>query len=345
MVRAPFLGIGLSLALVGACKDPVDQAAKKRIFSAEDPPQAVAAAQERLPPENVADSVGLTRRVLGMGAAETTERIGAHTYRATISWEWTTAGAPNVRLRETRELLAGPGGLSGDFHAKLSNDRNLGLEVMRVGGRVFARSTYGQDGASKFRERRRDRGMAERMREEAFGAVHDFDSLFRGRLKLTAQGTATVESRTAWKYAVSLAEATPALESNLPAPQVPKRGLDETTARRLGFLELRAPRTLQGELYVDQETSVVIRSKLDGRIGVSSDGGVAELRLVVDATMSHIGVTPTLKVPVDFLPDEDKPLGIAAALKRFGVERTGADGGTRAGAPTTDEPQDEVDDR
>ena len=38
-----------------ACTDPVDKAAKARIFSPEDPPKVVASAAEKLPPEDVAD--------------------------------------------------------------------------------------------------------------------------------------------------------------------------------------------------------------------------------------------------------------------------------------------------
>ena len=60
----------IALVLASACKDPVDQAAKKRIFSPEDPPQAVAAASQKLPPEEAADSVAISRRIFGMGAAD-----------------------------------------------------------------------------------------------------------------------------------------------------------------------------------------------------------------------------------------------------------------------------------
>lgn len=319
-----------------ACSDPVDKAAKARIFSPEDPPQAVAAASEKLPPQDVADKPAVARRVLGMSAAEATERIGAHRYGATVQWEWSTplpnGKTKNVRLKETRELLAGSGGMSGDFFAKLSNTNDMGLEVMRVGGKVYARSTYGKAGAGRFRQRLRDRGMAERMRDEAFGAVRDFDQLFRGRLKLTAQGTSSFEGRTAWKYVVSLADAAPEASTGLPPLLEPKGGVDDTTTRRRAFYDGRTPRTLQGEIYVDAESSVVLKTHLDGRMAVASDGGAeAELRLALDSTMSDIGKDPRLEVPKDFLPDEDKPEGIAAALKRFGIERAGVDGGVAAG--------------
>lgn len=328
-----------ALLALAACQDPVDKAAKKRIFSPEDPPQAVAAASQKLPPEEVAARAEIARRVLGMGAAETTERIGAHTLNATISWEWTAVGK-NVRLKESRELLAGPGGVGGDFFARLTNDHDQGLEVIRVDNKVFARTTYGKDGAGRYRQRLRDRGMAERIREEAFGGIRDFDGLFRGRLVLAEQGTVSFEGRTAWRYAVSLGPQAPDAPSKLPPVQAPKNGVDATTRLRQRFFEGRQPTALQGEVLVDAQTSVVLKARLDGRIGVAADGGDgADLRLVLEQAMSGIGKAPVIKAPDDALPDEDKPLGIAAALERFGVKRT-ADGGVPA--PKADELPDEV---
>jgi hypothetical protein len=354
--RLPFIAAALGLL---ACTDAVDRAAKRRIFSPEDPPQAVAAATQKLPPEEAADNPAIARRILGMGAAETTQRIGPHHASAFITYEW-SAGGKTVRLKESRELIAGQGGVGGDFLAKLFNANDMGLEVTRVKGQVFARSTYGKQGAGRFRERKRDRGMAERMREEVFGAVRDFDAIFRGRLKLTAQGTSSYEGRTAWKYSVELSPKGEEVPSRLPGLLVPKGGVDETTGRRLAFYRNRQPKTLQGELLVDGATSVVLRAKLDGRLTVASgssagaeaDGGAkgagdgveAELRLVLDATLADVGKTPTVVVPDDYLPDEDKPPGIAAALERFGIERAIPDGGVPApkktGAPD-DGPDDD----
>ena len=337
--------IALCLALA-ACTDAVDKAAKKRIFSPEDPPQAVAAASQKLPPEDVADSPEIARRVLGMGAAEATERIGAHQFTATVSYEWTSPGSKNVLLKETRTLLAGSGGVSGDFHATLENSRDQGLEVLRIQNQVYAKSRYG-----KFRQRLRDRGIAERVREEMYGAIKDFDTLFLGRLKLTANGTATVEGRTAWKYQVSLSEPLPRKVLKLPPPVTAKGGPDETTQRRLAFYEVRSPRTLQGEVLVDALTSVVLKTRLDGRLGVKRDGKAlgdggqvpateAELRLVLDSALQQIGKEPALKVPADFLPDQDKPEGIAATLERFGIPRAGLDGGAGGSSDVVPDEED-----
>lgn len=321
-------------AALAACTDPVDKAAKARIFSPEDPPQAIAAASQKLPPEDVAEKPEVARRVLGMSAAEATERIGPHKFTAKITFEWSGTGK-NTRLIEDRTLVAGPGGVSGDFFATQNNSTDQGFEVLRVHGDVYARSRYG-----KYRERKRDRGMAERVRNETYGAIRDFDALFRGRLKLTAAGTETVAGRTAWKYTVSLGP--PLKDDARPLPPLPvaKNGPDGTTQRRQTFYDSREPRVLQGAVWVDAETSVVLQTNLDGRLGVAADAGTADLWLVLKSSLGDIGVDPHLKAPAEFLPDQDKPLGIAAALERFGVPRAGADGGT-VGTGTGEAPAEE----
>ena len=329
------------VAAAGACKDPVDAQAKKRIFSPEDPPKVVASAAEKLKPEEVATNPRVARRILSMEAAEVTERLGPHSYKATVSYEWTGApGAANNKLTETRTFRAGPGGVAGDFHGVLENNRDQGLEVMRVGGQVFARSRYGS-----FRQRLRDRGMAERSRAELTGAIRDVDALFQGRLHLASQGTVTYEGRTAWRYDVTLGpegDDTGVTPPARPALAESKGGRDDTTRRRLAFFEHRTPQSLSGEVLVDATTSVVLKARLDGRIAVPANksAGAAEVRIVLESALSDIGVDPRLVPPENFLPDEDKPQGIADALDRFGIPRNKPDAGTPPGA-APDEPAEE----
>jgi hypothetical protein len=329
-----------ALALfAGACTDPVDKAAKARIFSPEDPPKVVASAAEKLPPQDVADNPYIARRILGMEAAEVTERLGPHSYKATVTYEWTTKDAPPVKLSETRTLRAGPGGVSGDFHGLVENSRDQGLEVLRVEGKVYARNRYGT-----FRQRLRDRGMGERTRAELTGALRDVDALFQGRMQLVPQGTVTHEGRTAWKYEVKLGPPSEPANAprNLPSLLEPKGGRDETTRRRMAFFEHRVPKTLVGQVLVDADTSVVLKARLDGTLSVPSEKTpeAADLRMSLESAVTEIGQDPKLKPPEDFLPDADKPEGIADALDRFGIERKkGTDGGVPSAAEP--EPEDE----
>jgi hypothetical protein len=330
----------LSAALSTACSDPVDKAAKQRIFSPEDPPQVISAAKEKLPPEEVAETAKVARRVLGMDAAEVVERLGPHAFSAEVTFEWVGPSYP-VRLTETRRIVADKGGVGGDFLAVVENSRDQGLEVVRVDGKVYARSRYG-----KFRQRLRDRGMAERTRSELQGVLRDVDTLFNRRMALTPQGTETVEGRTAWKYGVSLAPQAPEAEpaaAELPAVLEPKGGRDATTRRRMRFLEQREPVALEGEVWVDQATSVVLKSRLDGRLRMAEQkekeaappDAPSELRVQVRSAVADIGKAPALEAPKEFLPDADKPQGITDALDRFGVPRESqrSDGGTPAPAP------------
>ncbi len=173
-----------------------------------------------------------------------------------------------------------------------------------------------------------------------FGALHDVDDLFLGRMKLAPQGTVGYENRTAWKYEVSLGPPAAAKPpSRLPPLAVPRQGFDDTTLRRQTFFEKREPRLLQGDVWVDAKTSVVLKSHLDGRLTVAGPSGEASLRLTLDAALADIGKDPGLKAPTEFLPDQDKPLGIAAALDRFGIPHgEKRDAGTAEEAPD-DEPQ------
>jgi hypothetical protein len=331
--------VALALTAATACTDPVDKAAKARIFSPEDPPKVVASAAEKLPPEDVADNPHVARRILGMDAAEVTERLGPHAYKAKVDFEWTTRDAPPVRISETRTLRAGPGGVSGDFHGLLENNRDQGLEVLRVGGKVFARNRYGT-----FRQRLRDRGMAERTRAELTGALRDMDSLFQGRVLLVPQGTVSYEGRTAWRYQVKLGpQAHDTAAKNLPAMLEPKNGRDETTRRRLAFFDQRAPKALDGEVLVDAATSVVLKARLDGHLVLPADktGEGADLRMSLESALASIGQDPKLQPPEKFLPDADKPEGIADALDRFGIPR--AKGGTDGGVPSSEAAEPEED--
>jgi hypothetical protein len=337
------LSTAFCLALV-SCADPVDRAAKARIFSPEDPPQVLAAASETLKPEDVAEDPRVARRILGMGGAEAVERLGAHTFTAKVSFEWGHGGEA-VKLSETRTLRSAAGALSGDFHGTLENSRDQGFDVLRVGGEVYARSRYG-----RYRRRLRDRGMAERAREDLHGVMAEVDALFGGRMVLKPEGTATYEGRTAWKYAVSLGAKGEASAPNPPLPAVTTKdgGVDEDTALRLAFFNGREPQSLSGEVLVDSVTAVVLRARLDGVLHAPGQGSdeakatPAVLRLKVESAVTGVGKPPGLKVPEDALPDADKPVGIADAMDRFGVPRVKPDAGTPDGGGAPEEPPDDT---
>jgi hypothetical protein len=313
--------LSAGLALLAACSNPVDRAAKERIFSPEDPPPVVASAKESLDAQKLASDPKLARRVVDMGPAEVTERLGPNRYSAEVSFTWTT-GKDTVKLTENRLLESAEGGVAGDFHARIDNSRDQGLEVVRARGQVFARSKYG-----KYRLRLRDRGIAERTRDETAGALRELDGLFQGRLELALEGPTSVEGRPAVRYTVRLADAPAAVKgakSETPPPVAYARGgLDEDSARRQRFMDRREAKKLSGEVVVDSATAVVVRAHLDGTLAVSGEKAIApaQLHVVLDERIKDVGKRIAIQAPEGHLPDADKPEGIADALDRFGIPR------------------------
>ena len=61
---------------------------------------------------------------------------------------------------------------------------------------------------------------------------------------------------------------------------------------------------------------------------------------MLESSLTGIGKAPLIEAPKEFLPDEDKPDGIAAALLKMGIERKSADGGV-GGTGGPGEPEDD----
>ncbi len=325
--------LAAALPLLG-CPDPVDKAAKKRIFSPEEPPKAVLAAAEPIDLNMLASDPALTRRVLGMSAHEAVERIGPHKFTATASFDWSWLGQ-KVSLSEKRKLEQ----LSAqEFHLYTENDRDHGLELLRTAGQTFAKSRY-----HKYRERKRDRGQTDKLREDAFQALRSADAILGHRLALSPDGEEHVRGRVARRFIFKLADAAHAgLDENrdLPAPQFPSAGPDPDTKRRLDFATLRLPKSVEGRIWIDSETGVPLKSTLTAVVtGPKEIQGESSLTLSVQTELTVVEKDKlALAVPKDYLPDEDRPDGIAAAVDRFGVQRSDAGTpGSTAGAQ--DEPE------
>jgi hypothetical protein len=310
-----------SLALAASCVDEGDRAAKKRIFSPEEPSKAILAAAEPIDAGRLALDPALAWRVMTMGPAEALERVGPHRFSASVSFEW-SSGKSSIALGEQRALEQAR---SGDFYLKTENDRDQGMEIVRVADQTFARSKY-----HKFRERKRDRGQAEEMREDVFGALRSAQSILGNRLSVRLDGEELLEGRPTRRYQFVLSNeplrpASPGA-AHLPPVQYPAQGPDEQTKRRVDFANLKVPKSAEGRLWVDIQSGVPLKSELTATVAAPGEASIASARLTLRVRSR---VTPAEKIavvsPKEYLPDEDRPGGIAAALERFGISR--ADGG------------------
>lgn len=326
-----------ALAL-GACQDPVDKAAKARIFSPEDPPKFVTRAADDLGAEHLDQSAEHIKRVFTMGALEAAERLGPHQVKSKVEYHW-KLGDKTVALDETHTLTLGS---HGDFSARLDAGDNLGdskqgMEIIRSQGRVFARNRF-----QKFRERTRDRGAADRYEAEVYQVLGTVYDLFDGRIALQPQGETQVAGRKAFKFKVLLAEKQPALEDTgprIPALSGPKTGLDPHLVRELDLEKKKDPKTLEGSLTVDARTAVALEAELTGTLQAPGEGNApATLKLVVDQSVPKVSDTLVVAAPQDALPDEGRPQSIAAALERFDLPRAATR--TDAGPGSDTEPDE-----
>ena len=323
--RLAAFALALALALPLGCTDPVDKAAKARIFSPEEPAKEKLAAAQPIDTTRLSASPELAYRVISMGALEAFERLGPHKYAATASFQW-GLGKDVVKLSEERTLSQD--GLQ-EYALKTENDHQQGLEIVRLGARTFVRSRF-----SKFRERTRDREQSEKVRDDVFAALRTADTLCDNRLNLAPAGDETVSGRSASKYLFVLAPQTlhsTAMEgANLPPLQFPTSGPDVSTRRRIDFSTKRKPQSVEGYLWVDTATGVPLKVDLTAKVVAPGEAGAeAELTLTVKSLISSVGTKAGIEVPKDALPDEDRPAAIAAALERFEVARA-VDGGTPA---------------
>ncbi len=338
----PVKGLLLPLAVAAlvSCHKAEDQAAKARIFSPEEPPKFITRAAENLGAETLETSGDRIRRVWLMTAAEAAERLGPHHMASHVEFAW-TKGAKQVSLDEDHALTFGS---QGDFLAVLAlgdkpGETKQGMEIERLGGHVWARARFGH-----FRERVRDRGAAERYRDEVYGSLAALYQLFHGRVALINDGVVDSPSgRRAVKFTVALAQegTTPTNDpgARVPAPVYPKDGPDPHLRRELDLEGKGVPRSLEGTLLVDQETAAVLDATLRGSLDAPGDGNEkAQLEVTLDEHITDIGKDPKLAPPKDALPDEGRPQGIAAALERFDLPRVSHSDGGSSEAEESEEP-------
>jgi hypothetical protein len=323
--------VALAALLSGGCADHGDREAKARIFSPEEPARPVLAASEPIDVDALGRDPALAQRVLGMSASEAVQRLGPHRLAAQASFQW-TIDKQTIALSEKRlvELAA-----ADKFYLRSENDHDNGYEIVRLGEKTFVKPKY-----HKYRQRDRDRGQSSRLCDEVYGLLKSASSLTGSRLGLVPSGADTVAGRSAQRFMFTLLKA-PVAEAGttkLPPIELAAAGPDKQTRLRLDFASRRTPKTVEGTLWVDRQTGVPLKSELTATIGVPAEDSGAEALLTIKMSHSVDGIgSISVNAPEDFLPDEDRPNGIAATLDRFDVQRPDAGTSEKAESPAADD--------
>ena len=339
---APLAAIAVCVAF--ACKRSEDEAAKKRIFSPEEPVGVLAEAREPLDARNLEDAKA-AQRVLGMPRAEIAQRLSSYKAQTRVQFAWFRgAGLPDGGSEASlAEETSVDQAKNGDFELRLTNDHNQGFEMVWVKGEVFVKGLFGP-----YRKRRTDRTDVSRVREQSLAALPTFDRLARG-LKLKQAGETTVEGRKVVKYTVAGfgARAGTRDQRDLPPIEYPTSGgktsgPDPDTARRLELWEKEEPVRVSGTVVVDAETAAPIGCDLKGHFRVPSQGEsgpTAELDLHAALVTKSIGKDPKVAAP-EWEPDSSVPHAVKDPLRFLRKEP----GSAPPAASETEGEEDVVDD-
>lgn len=313
------LALAAAFLLLGsACASDEDREAKARIFSPEEPKPVILAAAEPIDATQLGAQPAIGHRVLTMSAEEAFQRLGPHRLTGTATFEWRQADK-RTALSEKRDVKL----QSADrFYVLNENDRDRGHEMLQIGKESFLRPKY-----LPWRQRARETAAALTSRDDNYGLLRSSVAILKDRVALVPDGEEQIAGRLSRRYLLALSkESTKARRfDELPPPVYPEGGPSPDTQLRLDFFLLGTPQSLEGRVWIDGETGVPLKSELWASLSVLTKGADAVLQLKVAHEVSEVGADFGLKAPEKFLPAEDRPNAIAAALDRFGIEAPKAD--------------------
>jgi hypothetical protein len=277
----PFQTVLLLTLLAGGCSNKLDQAARQRVFSPEDPSADIQRANEDLKVADAASDGALWSRLWKMDRLEATHRIGGHRSKANVHFKWTRNGR-TVELTEDQVFETQK---DGSFHATVTNDQDSGFEYVWANGHAFSRGRYGP-----FHERRTDRAQQDSFRDQGTSALRTVFGLFQRRL----HGATLGDSSKGTRFALSLGDPWgPAAPADLTKPvygmaRVPGKdglqpGPDEDTARRLELDNLEEPTKVNGEILVD-DSGVILKANVKAKFKVAPAQNAAPAMLEVEVT-------------------------------------------------------------
>ncbi|MBI5508732.1 MAG: hypothetical protein HY903_08255 [Deltaproteobacteria bacterium] len=197
-----------------------------------------------------------------------------------------------------------------NFHVVLDTPENE-TEVYLIGETLYVRQDRGY-----LRSKPRRDLEPEFWTEVAFASMREALSLFSPKLRLAEPRPEVVAGRNATRYSLSLAtkpeEATP-VPTALPRPILP-------VAPPSRWRELARPLDLQGALWIDATTGVMMRLQLEGQLEIA-DRQVRPTQLQVrfDAGITEVGKVAAVKAP-DSIPEfrrVDRPKNLLGFFSEY----------------------------
>lgn len=306
--RGHSLVVALSLLVVATgCRSPHEaenRAAKERFLRGETGASASGVgsdsggvAKTALDPAKVLSDPEEMEKAILLDASAVAERLRSFRFDGR-SDTIVARGRRKLRLKETFEWRESG---NGNFSTRLANSRDHGLETWWVDRKLYLRRRHGP-----VRLRPVEGREHLKYRDDIVGAFGAAYKLFRGRLKLTSAGAASVGGRQGARFDVSLADAPQTrIAERLPAhpEKVDLGDLKITTAQRRVWRSRATPRSATGSVTFDSETGVVLSVDFKGFLTLEDKENKSELAVQVVARMHDVGRPVDVRAPSGAVPE------------------------------------------
>jgi hypothetical protein len=236
---------------------------------------------------------GTQQRVLRRPFAEIANRLGALRFEAKTRFVFSRGGQEH----EQQDAYALTHDATGNVHVLLDTQKSS-LEFYLMPGTLYVRHDRGQ-----LRRRPRHDLDTESWCDLAFAPLPQILEPFGRRVRFLAPRPAKVLGRDALRVKLGLAPQDGAVgqdgssESAAPAENLPRAAPASLPVPALArWRELAEPLGLEGRLWIDSATAVVLRAQIKGRIEIA-DRRVrpTQLSLSYDGAMTAIGDVPQVK--------------------------------------------------
>lgn len=235
-----------------------------------------------------ADDRDLQYRILSMPFGEAAARLGSLRFDAVSNFEFSRGG----EIYEQRDTSAVQQDVEGNFHIKLETPTSQ-VEFYLAGEDVYVRLDRGQ-----LRKKARREVETEATCEIAFAAIHQTLDLFRPRLLFVDATPSDIDGRPVMRYSLALGKA------GQPSPAVSTDGSAYPGSNLLPvappprWRELARPLDVNGKIWIDRPTGVVLKSEVRGRFEIPDrDVRPTQLTLAFSAAISKIGAVNSVEVP------------------------------------------------
>lgn len=211
-------------------------------------------------------------RAVSMPHHRVGDALGPHVFRATSSVEVTVSGGGEPDAREQLDVTARIEYADAQrFRALVENSADYGREILLVDGHLYLRPRYG----AFHRRLPNDEDEPAGWRDDVYAELAGHLELLAAGLAVRDGGAADVNGRPARR--IELARAERARE--LPAPALPQRAWRSS-------VEVES---LSGEVFLDQETGVPLRARLEGVARARREQRLLRMHVIVEHEIASLG--------------------------------------------------------